>query len=408
MRIGYPCVNETLACSAATTFRLASYSAERLVPTVAANLACLRQILEWNVAHGLLFFRLGSGIVPFGSHEINTHPWQQEFRGEFEELGRYMRQHGMRISFHPDQFVVLNSPDPAIVQRSVDELIYQGSLLDLMGLDASAKLQIHAGGVYGDKPAALARWADTFHTRLPEAVKRRLVVENDDRLYSLRDCLDLHEMTGVPILFDNFHHECLHHGEPMREALRLAAATWDPVRDGPLMMDYSSQAPGERRGKHTDSLVPTLFREFLTHVEELELDMMLEIKDKEASAVAGARVLRELGLLAPAPAGYAYPEFAPRPATTDAEGKLLVAKPKKRKIAKPVPSAADAAPAPAAEATDDTTAMATAPAASAEAKQVTTGPKSKAEMRSKVMVEAVDLLISKPAAQPRARKIPTV
>ena len=334
MKIGYPCVNETLPCSAAGTFRLASYSPERLLATVAANLACLRQILEWNVAHGLLFFRMGSGIVPFGSHEVNTFPWQEHFAADFQSLGAYIRQHGMRISFHPDQFVVLNSPDAAIVRRSVAELVYQGSLLDLMGLDSTAKLQIHAGGAYGDKDAALARWTDTFHTLVPEAVKARLVVENDDRLYSLRECLGLHEMTGVPILFDNFHHECLHHGEPMREALRLAAATWHPTRDGVLMMDYSSQAPGERKGKHTDSLVPALFEHFLADLDGLDVDMMLEIKDKEASAVRAAQLLRAQGLLPPAPAGYLPPDFAPRPAAADpAAAKRRPAKPKNQPTA---------------------------------------------------------------------------
>ncbi len=321
MKIGYPCVNETLPCSAAGTFRLASYSEERLVTTVAANLACLRQILEWNVAHGLLFFRMGSGIVPFGSHEVNTFPWQAHFKSEFRAIGDFIKQHGMRISFHPDQFVVLNSPDPAIVQRSIDELIYQGSMLDLMELDSTAKLQIHAGGAYGDKGAALARWVETFHTMLPEAVKVRLVVENDDRLYSLRECLSLHDETGVPILFDNFHHECLNYGEPMREALRLAAATWHPTRDGVLMMDYSSQAPGERKGKHTDTLVPELLQNFLRDLDGLDVDMMLEIKDKEASAVRAAELLRLNGLLPAMPLGYEPPVFAPRPAPTAAPKK---------------------------------------------------------------------------------------
>jgi UV DNA damage endonuclease len=342
MKIGYPCVNETLPCSAARTFRLASYSPERLVETVAANLACLREILAWNVQHGLLFFRMGSDIVPFGSHEVNDFPWQTHFQAEFKALGDFIKAHGMRISFHPDQFVVLNSPDPDIVRRSVNELIYQGSMLDLMGLDSTAKLQIHAGGAYGDKGSALARWVDTFHTLLPEAVKVRLVVENDDRLYSLRECLSLHDVTGVPILFDNFHHECLNHGEPMREALRLAAATWHPVRDGVLMMDYSSQALGERKGKHTDGLVPELFRSFVADLAGLDVDMMLEIKDKEASAVRALGILRELGLVLPAPTGYEPLVFAPRPVLTDAEGNPTPATKARKKPAKKAATATEA------------------------------------------------------------------
>ncbi|MBC6988129.1 UV DNA damage repair endonuclease UvsE [Hymenobacter sp. BT491] len=297
MRIGYPCVNETLDCSSSTTFRLASYSEERLISSVASNLACLQRILEYNVANELRFFRISSGIVPFGSHPVNTYPWQTHFAAEFRAIGDYIKAENLRISLHPDQFVVLNSPDPDIVQRSIAELVYQGSMLDLMGLDSTAKLQIHAGGVYGDKSSALARWIETYH-QIPEAVKVRLVVENDDRLYSLRDCLELHAAIGVPILFDNFHHECLNHGEPMSEALRLAAATWDPQRDGVLMMDYSSQSPGERKGKHVTSLEEDLFREFLTHLHGLDVDIMLEIKDKEASACRAVSILRELQLVA--------------------------------------------------------------------------------------------------------------
>ncbi|WP_426061039.1 UV DNA damage repair endonuclease UvsE [Hymenobacter sp. B1770] len=300
MKIGYPCVNEAMDCSAANTFRLASYSEERLLAAVTANLTCLRRMLEWNVAQGLLFFRMGSGIVPFGSHEINTFPWQTHFAADFKSIGDYIKANDLRVSFHPDQFVVLNSPTPDIVRRSIQELVYQGSMLDLMGLDGTAKLQIHVGGLYGDRETAISRFA-AVHATLPEAVKARVVVENDDRLFPLRDCLQLHELTGVPILFDNFHHECLNHGEPMAEALRLAAGTWHPTRDGVPMMDYSSQALGERKGKHTDDLVDERFREFLTNLHGLDMDLMLEIKNKEASALRAVAILRELGLSAPAP-----------------------------------------------------------------------------------------------------------
>ena len=300
MKIGYPCVNEAMDCSAANTFRLASYADERLVAAVTANLACLRRMLAWNVAQGLLFFRMGSGIVPFGSHPINTFPWQTYFAADFQVIGDYIKANNLRVSFHPDQFVVLNSPSTDIVQRSIQELIYQGSMLDLMGLDGTAKLQIHVGGLYGDRELALSRFA-AVHATLPAAVKARVVVENDDRLFPLRDCLRLHAETGVPILFDNFHHECLNHGEPMAEALRLAAATWHPTADGVPMMDYSSQALGERKGKHADDLVDDQFRCFLQEFHGLDMDLMLEIKNKEASALRAVTILRELGLSVPAP-----------------------------------------------------------------------------------------------------------
>ena len=295
MKIGYPCINTSLPGTCSATFRLASYSEEKLVQTTANNLANLQQILEYNVAHDLRFFRMSSGLVPFASHPVNTYPWQDHFRDRLLEIGHYIRAHDLRISMHPDQFVVLNSPSPHIVQNSIRELAYQGSIMDLMGLDATAKLQIHGGGVYGDKPAAIRRFIDTY-ALLPDPVRARLVIENDDRLYSLQDCLIIHQETGIPVLFDNFHHECLNQGEPMADALQLAARTWQP-HDGVMMLDYSAQAPGERKGKHAPSIILELFREFLSQLNGLDMDIMLEIKDKEASALQAVMLLRELGYI---------------------------------------------------------------------------------------------------------------
>ncbi|MGV3504560.1 MAG: UV DNA damage repair endonuclease UvsE [Adhaeribacter sp.] len=295
MKIGYPCVNESLPGTCSSTFRLASYSEEKLLDSAGRNLAHLQRILEYNVHHDLRFFRMSSGLVPFASHPVNTFPWQQHFQPTFQQLGRYIKSHGLRISMHPDQFVVLNSPDPRIVQNSIRELAYQCAILDLMELDATAKLQIHGGGVYGDKAAALARFIHTY-AGLPDNIRARLVVENDDRLYSLQDCLLLHQETGIPVLFDNFHHECLNQGEPMDQALQLAARTWQAA-DGVMMMDYSSQAPGERKGKHTQTITLDLFREFLGYLNGLDVDIMLEIKDKQASALQAVALLKELGYM---------------------------------------------------------------------------------------------------------------
>ncbi|WP_276499002.1 UV DNA damage repair endonuclease UvsE [Pontibacter litorisediminis] len=297
MKIGYPCINMELDCSSSRTFRLASYSEERLIETVEQNLACLRRILEYNVKHGLLFFRLTSDLVPFASHEVNKYNWQEHFKMTFRRLGSYIKNNNMRISMHPDQFVVLNSPNEQTVRNSIAELVYQGSVLDLMELDTTAKLQIHGGGAYGDKPSAIQRFAEVYHTMLPDAVKARLCVENDDRTYTLQDCLQLHELTGMPIIFDNLHHECVNNGEPMREAVEMAATTWHPEKDGILMMDYSSQAPNERRGKHVQSIEEQLFHDFLAETEGLDMDIMLEIKDKQESALKARDVARSLGRL---------------------------------------------------------------------------------------------------------------
>jgi len=283
MRIGYPCVNLGIGCTSARTFRLKSWSPERFRLTVRENLACLSSTLRFNIDHGFLFFRITSDLIPFASHPVNEIAWEGEFSGNFTEIGDLIRESGMRISMHPDQFTLINSPDGGVTARSIAELAYHAAVLDAMDLDARAKIQVHAGGVYGDKISAMDRFLDRYRD-LPAAIRRRLVVENDDRLYTAAECCALSRACGVPVLFDTFHHECNSSGEEMHEALAICAETWGRS-DGIPMVDYSSQEPGTRKGAHIHSIDLAHFRVFLAASRPHDIDIMLEIKDKEKSAL---------------------------------------------------------------------------------------------------------------------------
>lgn len=290
MRIGYPCINRSIGCSANKTFRLASYSEERLIETVAENLACLKRILLWNAEHDILFFRITSDLVPFASHPVCTFPWQEHFKNEFAEIGEFIRKAGIRISMHPDQFIVLNAPDKKVVGRSISELAYHAGVLDAMGQDTTAKIQLHVGGVYDDKGASLARFARAYE-HLDPAILRRLVIENDDNRFTASDCFSVHEETGIPVLFDIFHHACNNAGETMEEALQLTGKTWKKS-DGIPMVDYSSQHPGKRPGSHAEHIDPAGFFAFLQRSRPYDRDIMLEIKDKETSALIACDLAR--------------------------------------------------------------------------------------------------------------------
>ncbi len=289
MKIGYPCINRSINCTSARTFRLNSYSARRLRDTVAANLDCLDRVLRWNVEHGIGFFRITSDLVPFASHPVCRFNWARHFSSRFLALGRFVRKHDLRISMHPDQFVLLNALDRRVVESSVRELEYHCRILDLMLLPLTAKVQIHLGGVYGDKAASQRRFVERYR-KLPRAVKRRLVIENDDRNYTVADCLKVSRATAAPVLFDVFHHQVNSSGETVREALAACARTWRS-RDGVPMVDYSSQEPGQRRGRHAEHINLADFRRFIRAARGLNLDIMLEIKDKETSALAALRAL---------------------------------------------------------------------------------------------------------------------
>lgn len=287
MRIGYPCINRSIACQGDKTFRLKSYSQERLVETVENNLSCLTQMLDFNLKHNILFFRITSDLVPFASHPICKFDWRIYFKKKFREIGDFIKSNEMRISMHPDQFTLINSRDRGVFGRSVKELIYHCEVLDSMRLGLSAKIQIHVGGVYENKTKSAERFVKRFG-RLDRQIRRRLVIENDDRNYSLRDCVNIHEKTGVPVIFDSFHHELNGSGESVERVLQDVTETWS-TGDGVPMVDYSSQQSGSRKGKHAESIDLKQFGRFLRETSPHDLDIMLEIKDKEASAIKAVK-----------------------------------------------------------------------------------------------------------------------
>ncbi len=288
MKIGYPCINRTIKCKGDRTFRLKSYSNQRLVKTVESNLACLAKMLRFNVIRGILFFRITSDLVPFASHPICKFNWQQHFKKAFAEIGDFIKTHDIRISMHPDQFTLINSLDAEIFQRSCKELLYHAQVLDLMNLDTSAKIQIHIGGVYGNRTESARRFAERF-AMLDDRVRKRLVVENDDLLYSLRDCLTISTQTDIPILFDAFHHQINNSGESLKEALKLVTPTWK-TKDGLPMLDYSSRLKDGSKRQHAESIDFNSFRKFLKETKPFDFDVMLEIKDKEKSAVEAVKI----------------------------------------------------------------------------------------------------------------------
>jgi UV DNA damage endonuclease len=285
MRIGYPCINRTLNCSASSTFRLKSYSEARLKTSIKNNIDCLLRILQFNLEHKLFFFRISSDLVPFASHPVNKFRWQEYFRDKFEGIGEFIAKNRMRISMHPDQFTLINSIKNEIFERSKRELIYHAEILDLMKLDTSAKMQIHVGGAYGDKKASMERFVDRFN-RLPESVIRRLVIENDDKLYDVNDCLKISEEIQIPVIFDFFHYKLNNSAsQTVKGTFGYVVKSWNEKRDGVPMVDYSSQEPNGLPRQHSETINLEDFGSFLKQTEPFDFDVMLEIKDKEKSAI---------------------------------------------------------------------------------------------------------------------------
>jgi UV DNA damage endonuclease len=192
------------------------------------NALALEQAIRYCAARGIGAFRISSQILPLKTHpeagyNMADLPGGEAVEEQFRACGRLRRKCGMRLLFHPDQFIVLNSPDRDIVERSVRDLEYHAEVADWTGADV---INLHAGGVYGDRTSALRRLGARIR-RLPSAVRRLLTIENDDRCYTPADLLPVCRNTGVPLVYDAHHHRCLADGVSVETTTERAIATWN-------------------------------------------------------------------------------------------------------------------------------------------------------------------------------------
>lgn len=284
IRIGYACINTKLD-PPNRTCRLKNATPEKIIELAAANVEALQPILQWNAAHGIELFRITSDLIPFGSHPINTVPWWRILKSQFARLGNFIANKHLRVSMHPGQFTILNSPRPEVVAHSVKELEYHAAVLDALGVDNSHKIVIHLGGIYGDKAESFCRFVENCK-RLDQRIRSRLVIENDERCYTVADALKASKAIGVPVVFDVFHHSWNPALEslPVRSIIGLAAKTWCK-RDGRVKVHYSNQWPGGPAGAHSRSINVGKFLRFYETIHDLDLDIMLEVKDKQQSVL---------------------------------------------------------------------------------------------------------------------------
>ena len=290
MKIGYTALNWTIGCNGAKTFRLKSYSHEKFIETAKNNLDCLLTMLKFNVKNNLLFFRITSRLIPFASHPIMDFDWKDYFKDNFNEISKFIHENDIRISMHPGQFVVINSKNTEVFERGLNELKYHSEFLDIINLNNTAKMQVHVGGVYGDKETSMERFIERYKS-LDKNIKRRLVIENDEKSYNLSECLEISNQTKIPVLFDYFHHKLNNTGEDLEGCFENFTKTWK-TKDGLSLVDYSSQNPEKTKGTHIESINIDHFKNFLKKTSNFDFDIMLEIKDKEASALKAVEILK--------------------------------------------------------------------------------------------------------------------
>lgn len=285
MSIGYACLTLGVPLTKQKSCTKKYASEEKLRTVIAHNLEALEHIIEYNNENNIHLFRISSDIIPFGSSPVNQLPWEIIYKEKFKKIGDCIKRHKIRVSMHPGQYTVLNSPNKEVVARAIEDLNYHAKVLDSLGVGQEHKIVLHIGGVYQDKQAAIKRFVANYQ-QLEDNVKRRLVIENDDKSYMINEVLNIGEKLSIPVVFDNLHHKINQCPQKKSEYewIEECSKTWKE-EDGIQKIHYSQQNLMKSKGAHSETINLLEFLDFYKALKRNDLDIMLEVKDKNISAL---------------------------------------------------------------------------------------------------------------------------
>jgi UV DNA damage endonuclease len=285
MSIGYACLTIGVQETRFKSCIAKNVNKENLLNLISYNLQSLENIIDYNIKENLKLFRISSDLIPFGSSKLNDLRWEEIFSDKLAKIGNKIRENGIRVSMHPGQYTVINSPTIDVVCRAIDDLNYHAKVLDSLKVGIENKIVLHIGGIYNDKELAIKRFI-TNYGKLSDSVKQRLVIENDDKCYNIKDVLEIGKALRIPVIFDNLHNEInSYNGEKSSiEWIKKCKGTWRK-QDGNQKIHYSQQNPLKKSGSHSNTIRIKEFVDFYKDLDREDIDIMLEVKDKNLSAV---------------------------------------------------------------------------------------------------------------------------
>lgn len=308
IRIGYVAISKALGkkVTSSSTVTFTNYNKilseekrlEKLKTVTLSNLEDLEKILKYNIENEIHFYRITSALIPLVTHpEVGYWGHREIFENDFKYIGKLVKESNMRVDTHPDEFNVINSINPKVVENTLINLTRQVEWFEDMNYK-EGKMVIHVGGATEGKDAALKRFIENFN-KFPKYIKERLIIENDDKTYTAKETLSLCKELKIPMVLDIHHHNCNNDGDDITVILEDILNTWKN-ESLPPKMHFSS--PKDRNlidkvdRKHSDFIEAEDFIKFieLLKVFNRDVDIMLECKEKDLALFKLVNEIREL------------------------------------------------------------------------------------------------------------------
>lgn len=304
VRLGYVAISKKLGkkVTSSSTVTFTNYSKislpekklEKLKSVAASNLKDLETIIKYNIENNIHFYRITSALIPLVTHpEVGDWGHRKFLRKDFEYVGKLINNSNMRVDTHPDEFNVINSINPKVVENTKINLLRQAEWFEDFNYDLG-KMVIHVGGATNGKEAGIERFITNFKT-FPEEVKSKLIIENDDKTYTAKEILLLCNELKTPMVLDIHHHNCNNTDDNIYDLIPDIFATWKNQKLPPKL-HFSSPRDGEKDRKHSDFINANDFINFLENVKDFntDIDIMLECKEKDLALFKLVDDIKEL------------------------------------------------------------------------------------------------------------------
>lgn len=304
VRLGYVAISKKLGkkVTSSSTVTFSNYNKitlpdkklEKLKTVAASNLKDLETIIRYNIENDIHFYRITSALIPLVTHpEVGYWGHREFLKKDFEYVGKLIQNSKMRVDTHPDEFNVINSINPKVVENTKINLLRQAEWFEDFKYDLG-KMVIHVGGATNGKKAGLERFITNFST-FPAEVKSKIIIENDDKTYTAQETLNLCNELNLPMVLDVHHHNCNNNGENIYELIPKIFLTWKNEKLPPKL-HFSSPRNGEKDRKHSDFIDPKDFVAFLEDIKSFntDIDIMLECKEKDLALFKLTTDIKEL------------------------------------------------------------------------------------------------------------------
>lgn len=297
VRLGYVALSKALddvttsSTITYTNYINKNYGTSKLLEITKNNLDSLYEIIKYNVKNNFHFYRLTSKLVPLATHDKVDFDYITPFLDEYKKIGKLINDNNIRVDTHPDQYAVLNSMDSKIVKNTVEILEYHYKIMDAIGIKDKIII-LHVGSSACGKKASITRFINNFN-KLPDHIKKCIAVENDDKVYNIKDVLELCHKINVPMVLDYHHFICNNEKEDINDYLKEIIDTWDGKLPKMHFSSPKSKLKKEFRS-HSDYINKECFIEFINILkkQDKDIDIMLEAKAKDDAISRLARYLK--------------------------------------------------------------------------------------------------------------------